>query len=238
MAFEKIAFVTKLNKGTSRDEWGNFNYWGYKTPDGKIRARMFAPTADGIAQLQVKKFELPAGGWRRKITFDDAIEIGTAYVKVSNADKGFSSDEALKQVNAIIEIHNDYFDRHAGRKIRTMNYDGKDHSIDGHDVTGVSFIITSDDRHTVTLYGKSFVQDAASVIDYTDDFAKSRVINEFDAVQIKIDEAQKFLDLCREKYSKGERLVRNSNNWTEEGLMSYHIANNLERLVNEFRVDN
>jgi hypothetical protein len=238
MAFERINYVTKLNKGTSRDEWGNFNYWGYKTPDGKIRARLYEPDDEGYANLTVVKFQLPGGSWRRKITFDDAIHIGTVIVKVNNLDKGFTSDEAMEQVNAIIEIHNDYFDQHVGRKVRVQNYSSRDSEITynatGYDVTGVQFTMNKDGEVQVNLNTTHNLVDASRVIDYTEDFARSRVTNELNDLQEKIYASQRFLDGLRAAHAKGEKFERSGNSYSPEGLISWNDADKFVLLVNEF----
>lgn len=241
MASEKINTVTKLNKGTSRDEWGNFNYWGYKTPDGKIRARLYAPDDEGYANLTVVKFELPSGSWRRKVTFDDAAHIGTASVKVENLDKGFTSDEAIKQVNAIIEIHNDYFDQHVGRKVRIEQYNGSSsetkYGPTGHEVTGVHFTMMSDGQVSVKLLAGGNMPDANKVIDYTEDFANSRVTDELDSLQQKIEATQKFLDGLRSAHSNGEKYVRSTGTYSPEGLLAWNEADKIVNLVNEFAAE-
>lgn len=233
MANHKIDPVTKLNKGTSRDEWGNFNYWGYKTPDGKIRARVYAPNDEGMVLLEVKKFELPSTSWRRKVTFDDAIVIGSAYVKVDNTDKGFTSDEALRQVNALIEIHNDYFDKHVGRKIRMKGYDGTFRD-EAHDVVGVRFSTDVNGELTAVLDHGGGSSKEDDVIDYTEDFAHNRVLAEFDAIQDEINEAQKFLDTLRQSYATSTKYEKQRGSYEDEGCLGYQKVNKLIALSNEF----
>ena len=232
MAFEKINAQIKLNKGTSRDEWGNFNYWGYKSPDGKVRARLYAPDQDGFALLSVRKFELAPNSWRRKITFDDAIEIADAFVKVSDSTKGFTSDEALRQINSLIEIHNDYYDEHVGRVIRAQGYNGE-YSNEGHTVTGVSFKINSDDEVTVMLRGGGWYQAADTVIDYTEEFAKNTATSELDKLQEKLNASQSFIDTCRDAVNKGIKITEKPyGSYNDEGLLNWREANRIIEVVN------
>jgi len=233
MAFEVINLQTKFNKGTSKDEWGNFNYWGYKAPDGLIRARLFAPDANGLCLLSVKKFELSPNSWRRKVTWDDAIDVGSSFVKISDTSKGFTSDEALKQVNALIEIHNDYFNEHVGRKVRQPQYGG------GHDskasvVTGVAFEYNENEDVIVHLMGDRWNQKLSEVLDYTDDFAKEAVQKRLAEVQDELYKAQEFITKCRQSYLKGERVERAGGSYDKVGLLPYSTANELAGLVNQF----
>ena len=241
MATERIDYVTKLNKGTSRTEYGVLNYWGYKTPDGKIRARLYAPNDNGYATLSVVKFQLPANTWRRKITFEDAVQIGSALVKVENLDKGFTSDEALTQVNAIIEIHNDYFDKHVGRKVRVQNYSSPDAEITyadaGYDVTGVHFNMSSEGLKVNLVTNSHTSLDVDRTTDYTEDFAKSRVITTLDDLQKKINNTQQFLDDLVMAHAKGERYNRDSHSTSHVGLLVWTEVNKLVALVNEFAVE-
>lgn len=234
MANHKIDPVTKLNKGTSRDEWGNFNYWGYKTQDGKIRARVYSPNDNGQARIEVKKFELPSNTWRRKVTFDDAILIGSAYITLTDTEKGLTSDEALRQVNAIIEIHNDYFDEHVNRKVRIKKYNG-DFSDESYTITGVSFAEDFDGNVAVALWSGSTTASPDTVIDYTEEFANNRVVSFMDDLQAKIHETQKFLDMCRDHHAKGERVDDPRKGTYEElGTLQYQVVNQLLNLVNEY----
>lgn len=233
MAFEKFSSVDKVNKGTSRNEWGVLNYHGYKTRDGKIRARLYPPDDNGKATFVVRKFELPANSWRRKVIFEDAIEIGSCMVDHPDADKGYTSDEAVKMINTLIEIHNDYFDANVGRKVRVKNYSGE-YSVDAVEITGVSFNINANDETSVIVHGSRWRHNIENVIDYTDDFAKQHTLDQFAEVQAKINAAQAYLNECRTRFNSNERIERTKTGYgSNEGLIDHVTADTLARLVND-----
>ena len=100
---ETVESVTKLNKGTSRDQWGNFGFWGFKTPNGKVRARVY-----DNGMFEVKTFDptkLPS--YRKTMNWDDAQLLGSAFLTVSDADKGPNSTEMVAEINAIVDGYND-----------------------------------------------------------------------------------------------------------------------------------
>ena len=101
---ETVESVTKLNKGTSRDQWGNFGFWGFKTPNGKVRARVY-----DNGMFEVKTFDptkLPS--YRKTMNWEDAQLLGSAFLTVSDADKGPNSTEMVAEINAIVVDLKDY----------------------------------------------------------------------------------------------------------------------------------
>ena len=142
MAGKKITDVTKLNKGTSRDQWGTLNYFGYKTGDGTVRARLYP---DG--SFDVKGFDqsmIPR--YKSTINWDEAHNIGEGFIDLTSGDKaekGLLGKDMVDDVNAIIEIHNEKFDEWAGKKCLQPDHNGSYHHT-AQEVMGVSVHYSSD----------------------------------------------------------------------------------------------
>jgi hypothetical protein len=231
MALQKITKVKNLNKGTSRDEWGNLNFWGYKTPDGMVRARVFAPDDDGYSLLDVRQYVKAPGSWYRRITFDQAIAIGSAVVKVPDTTKGFTSDQAMDEVNSIIEIHNGLFEKHSGRVVLVRSGRGVQaeiYSDPPQTVSGVSFSIASNDIMDVSLRSSSHTLIASDslVKDYTNDMAKDKFDTKMAELRDSLIKGGLFLDLVQEAYDSGSEAKRTTvNSWESEGAIASGHAN-------------
>lgn len=241
MAFQKMNTVTKLNKGTSRNQWGDLNYWGYKAPDGLIRARVYPPNSDGIAKMAVKQFVKQPNTWRRRVEFDHATDIGTIHVKVDDTDKGFTSKEATEIVNAVIEIHNELYEKHVGRKVARTNTSSSRRA-ESLEVEGVHFFVNAVDEQTVTLSGQTVRWTASEdgVVDYTDDLAKEKFAGRMSELRAEVDAATRFLDSVEAAFEAGKPANRTnprSDHWQAEGLIQYNTVTELLNLANALHTE-
>jgi len=121
--------IIKMNKGTSRTEYGILNYWGYKTPTGLIRARVYSPGLNDLSLIEVKHYDQAVlqSSWRKTLDWYTATTISSSYIKVTDSVKGLDAATVIAEVNALLEIYNDESEKHVGRKVvRTEEFKKQD----------------------------------------------------------------------------------------------------------------
>ena len=209
-----IPAVTKLNRGTSRTEYGVLNYWGYKTPDGLIRARVTPPEADGgDATFEVRYYDQTnlQNTWRKRLDWDSATVICSSYISVADAEKGPAAKDMISEVNALIEIYNDSMAKHVGRKVvRTKEYMQREQYGSQNDdrlnpwiITGVEISFGADTVLTTKLLSKSdryspTKWDLDDVEDFAADSGKAAVREQIAEYRKRVDVSTAYLDMLED----------------------------------------
>lgn len=232
-----IALVDKLNKGTSRDQWGALQYWGFKTPDGLIRTRV---SHDGA--LEVKHFD-PAKvpSYRKTIDWRDAHFLGSCYIEITDEDKGPSSKEMIAEVNALIEGYNDAHAKWIGKQVvggATLAATEKIAIV----VENVAVEFDKDANLSTRLSGKQIgkgygnhrilAENARELEadDYAGDLARA-----IDAEKAKIRKGNEFIQKALYAAERGKSMTEVG--YGGVGAISTTEANNIVRLVNALATD-
>ena len=144
-----ISTVTKMNKGSSRDQWGSLNYHSYKTQDGRIRARLYA-YPNNTCKLEVKQYTKPTSRWGTRLTWDEDPMVGECHIDVADFEKGLKTTEIMPEINAIIEVYNDEVEKNLGRLVQTRNWDDKDWAPEPYTIGGLYVTFDADNVMSTT----------------------------------------------------------------------------------------
>jgi hypothetical protein len=210
MTFTALHLVTKLNKGTSRTEYGGLNHWGFKAPNGLIRARVF-PDAndDGEHLIEVKYYDQSnlTNSYRRRLDWDNATHVCSSYIKVADADKGPDAKTMIAEVNALVEVYNDQSAKHVGRKVvRTAEfraqdqYNGNDDRLHPYTIAGVDLKFDSNMVLSVTLitervgYGSGSKYHLDQIEDFAADAGHAAVKEQIAEYRRRIEISKTYLD--------------------------------------------
>ena len=233
-----LNLVTKLNKGTSRTEYGGLNYWGFKTPDGLIRARVSPPSDGNNANIEVRFYDLTKlSSWRKRLDWDQAVFISSSYMTVTDHEKGPDSKSMVDEVNALIEIYNDEFAKHIGRKVvRTEEYRARDQynnnddRLNPYEVTGVSVLFDNSMKMSTQLevgterYNRVRLL-STDVEDYADDAGKAAVLEQIEEYRTRANRSLVYLDSLEKAVEGGVEFSKPGFGDEELGLMdNYSIS--------------
>ncbi len=229
-----INTVDKVNKGTSRDQWGNFNYWGFKAPDGKVRCRV-----SDVGVLDVRYFDpakLPS--YRKQMDWESAQFIGSSYIEISDKDKGPTSAGIAPEINALIEGYNDAHTKWVGKKVcGAMTLTATDKiSIE------VEYVAVEIDAEAIMStmlsgkligrgYGNHRIRAEASrelsEDDYLADLEKA-----IEAEKAKVRKGNEFLQKALYAVERGNTLLDDVSTYGAVGCVTGTDAGNIARLVN------
>ena len=236
---DAIATVDKLNKGTSRDQWGTFGYWGFKTSNGLIRCRVLEN-----GSLTVKLFD-PAnlGSYRKVMQWSEAHTVGTSFVEIQTVDdKGPDSKFMIPEVNAIIEGYNDTLARWVGKHVQDSTNAGDK---DGMVVETVTVNFDKDAELSVVLSGNR--RGYSSIYRQSVDANNARVVTiENYAGQLKdaitdqqtlIRTAQDFLMDVNIAVESGKSMKEIEGYGGSKGSISWNEAKKIVDLVNKLATD-
>ena len=254
MTFTALHLVTKLNKGTSRTEYGELNHWGYKAANGIIRSRVVPPSVAGEqGTIVVKYYDISAlkNTWRKRLDWDSAFTICTSFIKVDDIDKGPDAKSMITEVNALIEVYNDEVAKHVGRKVvRTEDcksrdsYNTHDDRLNPYEVTGVELSFDIDMVLTTTLvmqklsYGSGSRFSANDVEDYATDTGKAAVKEQIEEYRRRIAVSTNFLNRLEEEVEAGHKVVMPGYiDKKELGLLDIGGMDILGKAINELVVD-
>lgn len=235
-AIPTIGLVDKLNKGTSRDEWGNLNYWGFKTPNGMVRSRV-----TGTGLLEVRLFDpskLPS--YRKQMMWEDAPSIGSCYIEVKDADKGPDAKSMVPEVNALIEGHNDAAAKWHGKHVTgtELGYGNTDTPI-SIVVSAVYVEFDASANMTTTLTGKRTDQhygtnklDASKAREVTSNDYTAELKQLVAAEQDKIITGQAFLNEISGALASGSKVKPIASTYNGVGCVGGTFAKKMVDLVN------
>lgn len=238
MAAEKMNEVTKLNKGTSRDQWGTLNYFGYKTPDGAVRCRV-TPIGDEKATLEVKHFsQSQVGTYRKTLRWDEADNIGSSYIDLKGdlQQNGLKSSDMLDEVNCLIEIHNDLLDEHLGEKRVVKDYKGE-WEAEPKEVLGVSVDFSSEAVQTTKLFltSRGYHGRNETALEetklFTEDMLTAAVKETLAGHRVRLAETEAFLDEVQAALEAGVRITDIPSGTV--GFLNYREPEHLVTKVNE-----
>jgi len=233
-----LHLVTKLNKGTSRTEYGGLNYWGFKTPDGLIRARVYPPMDGDNAHIEVKFYDITKlAGWRARLDWEQARLVSSSFMTVTDHDKGPDSKSMVEEVNTLLEIYNDEFSKHVGRKVvRTEEfrladkYNSNDDRLNPYEVEGVSVQFDNSMKMSTKLdmisdrYNRVCIL-ATDVEDYAADAGKAAVLEQIEEYRTRANRSLVYLDSLEKAVEGGVEFEKPGFGDEELGLMdNYSIS--------------
>jgi len=226
-----VSIVSKLNKGTSRDQWGHFGFWGFKTPDGKIRSRV-----EENGYFEVRLFDpstLPS--YRKTMNWEDAQLLGSAYLTVSDADKGPNSTEMVAEVNAIIDGYNDTLAKWHGKHVMSTNAADGEVGVEGFVVESVTVTFDENAVLTTTLLGlRGYYRDkldAANAKEVGADDYLHQLQELINTEKNNIEVALAFIDTLNLSVEQGVKIPDNSS-YVNNGSISRGTATKMITLAN------
>ena len=228
-----VPAVDKLNKGTSRDQWGNFGFWGFKTPNGKIRTRVVES-----GHFEVKLFDpskLPS--YRKTMNWDDAQLLGSAYLTVSDADKGPNSKEMVAETNAIIDGYNDTLAKwHSKHVMSTKIHTGNSTSAETEGFVVESVTVEFDENAvlTTTLLGsRGYYRDkllASEAKEVSTNDYRGQLRELINTEKKNIETALAFIDTLNMSVEQGMKIPDSS--YSGKGSISHNIVSKMVTLAN------
>lgn len=210
--------LSKLNKGTSKDEWGNIRHWTFKSPDGMIRCQLELPQ-EGKSRLVIKHFTPNMTRYgNKRLSWGDGVHIGSMFIDVDMDDKptGPVGKDILEEVRSLLDFHDTLVEKHQGRLVRHRYNEDDDFNEAPSTVIGIRLDYTKEGEETLLYQLDTFNHDTTparpstevlntNAIPYTENFHRARVEKLLAELDKKFTDTGKFLDDARTALENGTR---------------------------------